>query len=78
MMVIVIKKQKEQKKLRFKFNDYKNCLLNDEILSKSQQRFNSEAHNVYTEEINMIALISIDDKRLQSLDNITTYSYGCK
>ena len=35
-----------------KFNDYTGCLLNNEIILKSQQRFQSEAHNVYTEEIN--------------------------
>ena len=29
-----------------KFNDYKNCLLNNEIILKSQQRFKSKAHNV--------------------------------
>ena len=29
-------------KRRLKFNDYKNCLLNNEILLKSQQRFKSE------------------------------------
>ena len=32
-----------------KFNDYKYCLLNDEIILKSQQRFKSEAHNLHTE-----------------------------
>ena len=32
-----------------KFNYYKNCLLNNEIILKSQQRFEKEAHNVYTE-----------------------------
>ena len=41
-----------------KFNDYKDCLLNNEIILKSQQRFKSETHNVYTEEINKIALSS--------------------
>ena len=65
-------------KRRLKFNDYKNCLLNNEIILKSQQRFKSEAHNVYTEEINKIALISNDDKRLQTFDSITTHSYGYK
>ena len=35
-----------------KFNNYKKCLLNNEIILKSQQRFKSEPHNVYTEEIN--------------------------
>ena len=45
-----------------KFNDYKDCLLNDEIL-KSHQRFKSETQNVYTEEVNKIALSSNDDYR---------------
>ena len=44
---------------------------------KSQQRFKSEA-NVYTEEVNKIALSSNDDKRLQIYDRITTYLYGYK
>ena len=30
-----------------KFHDYKDCLLNNDIILKSQQRFKSEAHNVY-------------------------------
>ena len=44
-----MKKLKEQKKCVIKrilkFNDYKDCLLNNEITLKSQQRFKSEAHN---------------------------------
>ena len=78
-MVIAIKRLREQKnvrKQRLKFNDYKDCLLNNEIILKSQQRFKSEAHNVYTEEINKIALSSNDDKRLQIFDRITSYPYG--
>ena len=59
-----------------KFNDYKDCLLKNEIVLKSQQRFKSERHNVYTEEINKIALSSNDDKRLQTYDRITSYPYG--
>ena len=31
-----------------KFNDYKNCQFKNEIILKSQQKFESEAHNVYT------------------------------
>ena len=58
------------------FGDYKNCLCKNEIIIKSQQRFKSEAPCVYTEEINKIALISNDDKRLQTFDRITTYPYG--
>ena len=59
-------------KQRLKFNGYKDCLLNNEIILKSQQRFKSEAHNVYTEYINKIALSSNDDKRLQTFDRITS------
>ena len=59
-----------------KFNDYKNCLLNDEIILKSQQIFESEGHNVYTEKINKKTLSSNDDERLQTFDRITTYPYG--
>ena len=33
-----------------KFNDYKDCLLNDEIILKSPQIFKCEDHNVYTED----------------------------
>ena len=47
-----------------KFNDYKNCLLNDKVVLKSQQRFKSERHYVYTEKVNKIALSSNDNKRL--------------
>ena len=59
-----------------KFNDYKGCLLNDEIILKSQQRFKSERHNVFTEEINKIAVSINDDKRLQTYDKITSYPNG--
>ena len=63
-------------KRMLKFNDYKDSLLNDEIILKSKQRFKSERHNVYTDEINKIALSSNDDKRLQTYDKITSYPYG--
>ena len=51
-------------------------MLNNEIKLKSQQRFKSERHDVYTEEINKITLSSNDDKILQTLDRITSYPYG--
>ena len=56
--------------------NYIDCLFNDKIILKSQQRFKSDFHNVYTEQINKIALSSNDDKRLQTFDKITTYPYG--
>ena len=64
-------------KKMIKFNDYKNCL-NGEVILKSQQRFISKGHDVYTENINKIALSSNDDKRLIASDKITSYPYGYK
>ena len=70
------KKAKETKKCvikqRRKFNDYTNCLLNNEIILNAH----IEAHNVYIEEVNKIALSSNNDKRLQTYDRITSYPYG--
>ena len=63
-------------KRRIKFNDYKDCLLNNQIVLKSQQRFKNERHDVYTQEINKIALSSNNDIRLQTFDRITSYPYG--
>ena len=63
-------------KQTLKFSDYKDCLLNNEIILKSQQRLKSERHDVYTEEINKTALSINDDKRLQTFDGITPHPYG--
>ena len=57
---------------RLKFNDYKDCLLNNEIILKSQQRFKSGKHD----EVNKIPLSSNDDIRFQTFDRITSYPYG--
>ena len=65
-------------KRMIKFNDYKNCLLKDEVILKSQQRFISKKYDVYTENINKIALSNNDDKRIVSSDKITSYPYGYK
>ena len=65
-------------KRMIKFDDYKKCLLNGEVILKSQQRFKSKSHDVYTENINKIALSSNDDKRLTASDKITSYPYGYK
>ena len=63
-------------KRMIKFNDYKNCLLNGKAVLKSQQRFKSKGHDVYTENVSKIALSSNDDKRLIAPDKITSYPYG--
>ena len=65
-------------KRMIKFDDYKNCLLKDKVLLKSQQSFISKKHDVYTEDINKITLSNDDDKRIVSSDKITSYPYGYK
>ena len=55
--------------------NYKDSLFNDKIILKSQQTFKSQLHNVYTIEINKIALSSNDNKRLQKFDRVTKYQH---
>ena len=75
-----LKKAKGTKKCVVKkmlrFDDYKNCLFSNGKVLKSQQRFKSENHSVYTENINKIALSCDDDKRIVTTDGITSYPYG--
>ena len=46
------------------------------MILKTQQRFKNERHNVFTEEVNKILLISDDYRRMKSIDSIETYAYG--
>ena len=55
-------------KRRLVVKNYENCLLNNKIILKSQQRFKGDCHEMYTEEVNKIALSSNDNKRLQTFD----------
>ena len=63
-------------KQKLMFQNFKNCLFNNKTVYRSQERFKSYYHDVYTEEVNKIALSNNDDKRLQTFDGITTYPYG--
>ena len=65
-------------KKMIKFNDYKKCLLDDEVILKSQQRFISKKHDVYSENINKIALSNNDDKRIVSSNKISSCPYRYK
>ena len=58
------------------FENYKDLLFNNKTILKSQLRFKSNHHDVYTEEVNEIALNSNDNKRLQTFNRVTTYPYG--
>ena len=77
---VELKKAKGTKKCvinkMLNFNDYKNCLFDNRKVLRSQQRFKSENHSVYTENINKIALSCNDDKRFVTTDGIESYSYG--
>ena len=77
---IEMKKAKGTKKCvvnkMLRFDDYKKCLFDNGKVLKSQQRFKSENHEVYTEKINKIALSCDDDKRIVTSDRITSYPYG--
>ena len=60
-----IKKAKGTKKCvikrRLTFENYIDCFFDERTILKSQQRFKSNFHNIYTEQI---AVSSNDDKRL--------------
>ena len=56
----------------------KEFIKTNKLILKAEQRFRSEKHNVFTEEINKIALSLYDDKRMQSIDLIETYVYETK
>ena len=58
------------------FQNFKDCLLNNKSVYRSQQRFKSYNHDAYTEDVNKIALSSNDDKRVQKFNRIKTYPYG--
>ena len=47
----------------------------NKLISKSQQRFRSEKHNIFTENVNKIALSTNDDKRIQTRDSMKIYTY---
>ena len=63
-------------KQKLMLENFKDCLFNNKIFYRSQERFKSYYHDVYTEEVNKIALSSNDDKRLQTSNRIKTYPYG--
>ena len=62
--------------IMLRFEDYKKCLFDNGKVLKSQQRFKSENLEVYTENINKIALSCDDDKRNVTSDRVKSYPYG--
>ena len=54
--------------------NHKEFIKTNKLTLKSQQRFRSEKHNVFPEEVNQIALSAKNDKRIQSINSIETYA----
>ena len=75
-----IKKVKGTKKYIIKrklmSENFRDSIFNNKITMRSQLRFKSGYHDMFTEEVNKIALNYTDDKRLRTFDAITTYSRG--
>ena len=58
------------------FEQYKNTLLNRQILNVKQNVFRSFIHQVYTEEVEKVGLSYSDDKMHIANNNIICYSHG--
>ena len=63
-------------KQRLMVKNYKDCLFNNKIILKQQQKFKIDHNNVYIEQINKIALRSNEDNRLQTFDKVIIHPYG--
>ena len=60
------------------FDNYKKCLFDqvDKSVYRSQLMFRSKKHEVYTIEVNKVALNRNDDKRIAKKDRISTLARG--
>ena len=58
------------------YQDFKDSVENGTIKRKIQYRFKSDHHNIFTEKIKKISIISNDDKRIQAFDKSIRYQYG--
>ena len=65
-----IKKCEVEKTLTF--DDFKKCLDDGKNIYRSQLLFQSKDHEIYTNNVNKIALNRDDDKRLMQADQIST------
>ena len=60
-------------KRKLTFENYKDCLFNVKTILKKQQRFKTYNQDMYTEEINKVALSSNDNKIIQTFDKVTIF-----
>ena len=57
-------------------NDYKNCLFSGRLQVRPMNVIRSHHHEVFTEQVNKIALSADDDKRIILPDRINTLAHG--
>ena len=58
------------------FDDYKRCLFSGENQYRQMNAFRSRKHEIFTEEVNKVALSGDDDKRIILPDRVHTLAYG--
>ena len=58
------------------FEDYNSCLFNSDTIYRSQLMFRSMRHDIFTIELNKVALNRDDDKRISKKDGISTLVRG--
>ena len=62
-------------KKKLDFDDYVKCLFSGEKEMRSMKIIRSEKHDIYSKEVNKIALSNEDDKREVLKDNIHTLAF---
>ena len=62
-------------KRSIQFHDYRECLFSRKEQHRKMNVIRSHCHEINTEEINKIALLSDDDKRVIMTDGIHTLAY---
>ena len=65
-------------KRSIQFDDYRECFFSRKEQERKMNVIQSHCHEIYTEEINEIALSCDDDKRVIMADGIHTRAYGRK
>ena len=63
-------------KRSIQFDKYRKCLFRRKEQHRKMSVIRSHCHDIYTEEINKIALSSDDDKRVIMAEGIQTLAYG--
>ena len=58
------------------FDDYRECLLRRKEQLRIMNVMRSDCHEIYTEEVNKIALSSDDKKRIIMAHGLHTLAYG--